>query len=182
MRRASSLAMRSTYRWRNRVSTSARPCHLSGSGRSAFDSNANSRTLTDNSPRARLHHDTLGADPVAQIEVVECGVAVVAQVGTGHEQLQLATAVAQRGERELAHPSQQHDPTRHPNRVIRLGTGLDLTPVLDELGRGVRAIEADGIGLDPRVSQLVDLGQAAFPLAKLHFGTGFGSARDWIRA
>ena len=91
---------------------------------------------------------------------------VVTEVGAGHEQLQLAAAVAQRGERELAHPPQKHDAPRDPHPVGGLRAGLDLTPVLDEFGRGVRAIEPDRIGLDPRVPQFVHFGQTPFPLAE----------------
>ncbi len=50
-RRLSLLASRSTSRWRYLVSASFRPCHLSGSGRSALDRIWMSVTSMDSSPR-----------------------------------------------------------------------------------------------------------------------------------
>ncbi len=45
------LASRSTSRWRYLVSASLRPCHLSGSGRSALDRISRPLTSTESSPR-----------------------------------------------------------------------------------------------------------------------------------
>ena len=45
-----------------------------------------------------------------------------------------AGAVAQRGERELAHRAHQDDPARHAHRVVGLGAGLEVAPALEHLG------------------------------------------------
>src|SRR3569833_1435810 len=51
IRRASSLTIRSTYRWRTRASGSVSPACFSGSGRRHFEVSANRSAMIDSSPR-----------------------------------------------------------------------------------------------------------------------------------
>ncbi|CAB4853296.1 unannotated protein [freshwater metagenome] len=86
-RRASSLTMRSAYRWRKRVSVSVRPCHLSGIGRTALDSSSQRCTFTlssplrvvmtvpctpTQSPRSRPLNDSNGSSPTTALETNSC--------------------------------------------------------------------------------------------------------------
>ena len=70
-RRASSLTIRSAYRCRNRVSGSVRPCHLSGSGRTAFDEQLHAVDLDRQLAGAGRHDRAVDADPVAEIELLD---------------------------------------------------------------------------------------------------------------
>ena len=67
-RRLSSLASRSTSRWRYRVSASLRPCHLSGSGRSALDRISRVGDVDRQLAPPAGDELTGGADPVAHVD------------------------------------------------------------------------------------------------------------------
>ena len=67
--RVSSEAIRSSSRWRKRVSTSCRPWCFSGGGRSDFASSAQSSTRSDSSPRREQKTVAVDPDQVAEVEV-----------------------------------------------------------------------------------------------------------------
>ena len=59
---------------------------------------------------AGRHHRAVGADPVAAVELLDVGEAVVADDRLGDEQLELDAAVGDRGEHELAGVALEQDP------------------------------------------------------------------------
>ena len=109
-------------------------------------------------------HAALGTDPVAAVELVEAVVGVGPDRGVGHEQLDAPGPVAQGGERELALPSDEQEPARHPHRVAGLGARLEAVPVLVHLRRGVGPVEAHRVRVGARGAQRVELGEPPAPL------------------
>ena len=147
------------------MSTSDRPCHLSGSGRSALESSSNERTFTDSSPRRVRHHGALDTDPVAEIELVELLVRLRADLVARDEELHGAGLVAHRGERELALPADQQDPARDAHRRVGLGAGLEGAELVAELAERPIAVEANRVRVDALRAQLFDVGDPSRPLA-----------------
>ena len=98
------------------MSTSERPCHLSGSGRSAFASSSNARRPSPtarpcgwSSPCPRRRPSRRGrARRTRRAPRPRCTLA-------RHEQLHAARLVADGGERQLALPAHQQDAPGHPH-------------------------------------------------------------------
>ncbi len=119
-----------------------------------------------------LHRKSRNSDPVAEIEVVESGVAFVADHRPGHEQLDRSRAVAHGRERELALASNEHQPSRDPHRVVDLGAGVDTSVRRMQLGRRVGPVEAHRVGIASLRAEGLDLGESARPLV-LEFAQRF---------
>ena len=109
------------------MSVSESPCHFSGSGRSAFDSSWNDCDVHRELAELGLHDLALDADPVAAVDLVaEARELVRAELALAHEELQLAAAVADLGEDELALRALQQHPARDADDVVGRGAGVDL--------------------------------------------------------
>src|SRR5690606_22704208 len=88
------------------------------------------------------HDDAAYADPVAEGEIAEAG-----EVGGGGgepEQLDAPAAVLERAERELALHAPQHETPRDGDDGVGLGAGLEVAPLLDELGGARVGVEPVG--------------------------------------
>ena len=103
--RASSLAIRSSSRWRKRVSTSFRPWNLSGGGRRLLASTAKSSTRSVSSPRLRAEDGAVDADEVAEVELEQARHQLLAEHVDARLQLDAARAVDEVEEGHLALPA-----------------------------------------------------------------------------
>src|SRR6185503_18924374 len=74
-------------------------------------------------------------------------------------------------EAQLPLPAEQQHPAGDAHLVVGLLPRLDaVTPVLDDLGRGVGAVEADGVRIGPGRAERVDLREPALALVERRFG------------
>jgi hypothetical protein len=99
-------------------------------------------------------------DPVADVQVAEPGEGGRIEVALGHEQLDAAAGVLERGEDELAEAAEQHDPAGHRDLLPGGGGRTQVTMTVVEGGGGGRPVEPDRIGLDPIAPQPVELLEA----------------------
>ncbi len=111
------------------------------------------------------HHRAVDADPVAAVERLDVGEAVVADHGPGDEQLQLDASIGDGGEHELAGVALE----QHAAGDRHLGVGLRAGREVAPTGPGRSAAvwvrsNRYGYGWRPAARQLVDLGLAARPL------------------
>ena len=120
----------------------------------------------------RLHDGALGTDPVAEVEVVEGGVAFVADHRPGHEQLDSSRAVSHGRERELALAPDEHQASRDAHRVVDLGAGVDASVRRVQLCGRVGAVKAHRVRIATLGAEGLDLGEAARPLV-LEFAQRF---------
>ena len=115
---------------------------------------------------AGRHDGAVDADPVAQVEGVECVVAVVAQLPPRDEQLDRVRLVADGRERQLALPAQQENAARHPHRDVGLGARFECAELGPQLGQGAVAVEAHRVRVDALFPKGGEVGQAAGPLGR----------------
>ena len=114
------------------------------------------------------HHGAFGADPVAEIEVGKVIEPLVTDDGLGDEELQLARAIAQGGEDQLALLAQQHRPPRDADPDLGLDARLECSVPVADLRQCVRAVEAVRIRLAAVLAHFVDLGEALRPFRLEH--------------
>ena len=126
---------------------------------------------------ARRHDRALDTDPVAQVQVVERGVRLRADHGLRHEELDDARAVAQRRERELALPADQHEPAGDAHDVVGLRASLEPVVLVTHLRDGVVAVEANRVRVDARGTHGLHLVEAPAELVGPVAGFGVGHAR-----
>ena len=122
---ASSSAIRCRYRRRCCRSGSCSPCHFSGSGRSAFVSIAHRSAKTLISPLRVVPTRPVDADDVAEVDLVEQREQLGRQVCLARDDLQVARAVAEHEELQLADVPLQHDPAGDRDHVVGLRVGLE---------------------------------------------------------
>ena len=163
MRRLSSLAIRSSSRRRKRVSVSSRPWNLSGGGRRLFGQQPpvvdRQRELAAAPGR---HRRALGADDVAEVEVDQQRVGLLAEQVLAGVQLDLAAAVAEVEEAGLAVAAAGDDPPGDP--VARVGFDPRRQPLVGgpHLGDVLAPGELVRKRLDPGVADPPEL-LAAIP-------------------
>ena len=144
------------------MSGSARPCHLSGSGRIDLASSSRLVDLDGDLAGTRGHHGALGADPVAAVERLDVGERVVADDRLGDEQLDVDAAVGDREEHQLAGVALEHHPAADGDGDVGLRRpGRGRRRAARTSAALWRAVEAVGVRLPPRGAQLVDLPLAA---------------------
>ena len=113
--RTAGFTRRSTYRWRYRVSTSRRPCHFSGSGRTDFERNVHALTWMVSSPVRVRMRSPVTPTKSATSRSVKPRVGVSENVGPRVE-LDRAGLVEDVGEAGLAVVPDRHDAPGHADR------------------------------------------------------------------
>jgi hypothetical protein len=133
------------------------PCHFSGGGRSAFCQTDRQRLDADLAG-ARAHQRTRHADEVAQVEIGQPLEALAERV-LAQERLHAARAIAQVGERRLAHVPHGGDAPRHAHdgRFARAAGRLPPLERFDGVRRGVRALRARRVRVDAARAQAIEL-------------------------
>src|SRR5207244_6321734 len=66
----------------------------------------------------------------------------------------------------------EHQPPRHPHRVVDLGAGVDASVGCVQLGRRVGPVETHRVGIETLRAERLDLGESARPLV-LEFAQRF---------
>ena len=157
------------------MSVSVRPCHLSGSGRTALASSVNVSTLTDSSPVRVVM--TVPSTPTQSprsrcLDVVEH---LVADDGLRDEQLDVAGAIAQRRRRSACRVAHEHDPPGH-RTARRSRCPVRCAPRSARTSASV-CVRSNryGYGSSPRSRSLVDASQPPLllgrqPAAGVHVG------------
>ena len=102
-------------------------------------------------------HRALDADPVAEVEVGELVQLVGADRVAGRHQLDLAGLVLEVGEVEAAVAALGHHPAGEVDHLAGVGAGGEVGELLAQRRRGRVAVEADRVGLDPALAQLLEL-------------------------
>ena len=125
----------------------------------------------------------LDADDVADVELLEQGERLVADLALADEELDLAGTVAQVGEDRLAHAAAGSQPSGddHFGAVLALGRSDEFrTHLFDRNGIG----EGVAVGIDPRGFQFPDLrlplGEKGVDLLFPGFGVGCGIVADFF--
>ena len=99
----------------------------------------------------------MGADPVAEVELLDVVERVVAHHGLRHEQLDLAGPVADRGEDQLAGVAQQHDAPGDGDLVVGLGARLRGRPTSTRISASVwSGRTGTGTGSSPALAHRVE--------------------------
>ena len=114
---------------------------------------------------ARGHHRALDADPVAEVELVELHVRLIADRVARDEELHRVALVAHGGERQLPLPPDQHDPTRDPHGRDGLDAGLERAELAAELVERAVAVESHRVRVDPLCTELLDVGDPSRSLS-----------------
>ena len=159
IRIASSFEMRSRYLWRKRASTSARPCHFSGRGRSDLLSTVHSAASTVISPVRVRKERPRRADPVADVDVGE-RVVGVREVVLPEEDLDLAVAVLESEERGAAHAAAPHDTAGYGDRRCAVPLAVLALFGLEQgrgLCRGVAPVIGVGVGVYAPAAEVLEL-------------------------
>ena len=127
------------------------------------------------------HDRALDAHPVAEVEIAERGEPVVADHRLGDEQLDLAAAVAQRGEDQLALLAAQHHPAGDGDSLVGLGAGLERSEASRSSVERVRAIEAVRVRIGTGVAQRPDLVEPLGLLGRQTTAAGVSARRRVLR-
>ena len=118
--RASSLAIRSSSRWRNRVSTSDSPWCLSGGGRSDFASSVNAVHPQRQLAAAGAKRGPVDAEQIAEVEAQQPLHPVASELVDARLELDPPGAVDEIEERHLALAATGRQPSRDAVRRVGL--------------------------------------------------------------
>ena len=118
--RVSSLAIRSSSRWRKRVSTSVSPWCFSGGGRSDLASSSKPSSLQRELAAAGAEDGAVGADQVAEVEREQALERLLAEHVEARVQLHPAGAVDEVEERRLALAAAGGEPAGDADAVLGL--------------------------------------------------------------
>ena len=141
------------------MSTSLSPCHLSGSGRTAFANSSTVSGLIDNSPlRVVITVPCTPTQSPRSSRLIAAN-GIVAHDRFRDEELKVAGAVANGGEDQLARIAHEHDPPGDGDRMFGLGAGVEVAPLVSHLADGVCAVEAVGVRGHALRAQVVELCQ-----------------------
>ncbi len=171
--RVSSLAIRSSSRWRKRVSVSVRPWCFSGGGRRDLASSVPVVDLDRQLAAAGLEDRAVGADQVAEVER-ERARSSASSPSTSRPRLQLDApgAVDQVEERHLALAAARGQAAGDAHPLVRLLAGFE--SCVRRLDVGDRRHARVGVRerVDPRLPQCLELaaagGEQLESLARLH--------------
>ena len=177
--RVSSLAIRSSSRWRKRVSVSVSPWCFSGGGRSDLASSVQSSTLHRQLAAAGLEDGAVGADQVAEVERDEPVERLLAEHVGARLQLDAPGAVDEVEERHLALAAARGQAAGHAHPDVGLLAGFE--SFVRRLDGGDRLHARVGVRerVDPRLPQCFELAAAGGERARGSLLASTTRLRSW---